>query len=167
MANCITVFRILCSIALLIPAPFTPSFYVLYLLAGISDGIDGTVARLTHTASEFGAKLDSAADLLFFAVCLSKLLPVLIWKDWMIHWILLIAVIKVCTLLYGALRFRTFVSVHSALNKMTGAALFLLPLTIPYVDLSRSALFVCTIATAAALYESYTVIRSTEKNVIP
>ena len=59
MANLITGTRILCSAALLICPAFSASFYVLYLMAGLTDMIDGAVARMTGTTSEFGAKLDT------------------------------------------------------------------------------------------------------------
>ena len=45
MANIITGFRVLISIALLFCPMFSPVFYVLYLIAGLSDMIDGTIAR--------------------------------------------------------------------------------------------------------------------------
>ena len=61
-ANLITATRIFCSIALLFCQPFSPLFIVVYLVAGFTDMIDGVVARRTNTASEFGAKLDTAAD---------------------------------------------------------------------------------------------------------
>ena len=43
MANIITFFRIVCGIALLLFRAFSPSFYTLYIAAGISDMIDGTL----------------------------------------------------------------------------------------------------------------------------
>ena len=49
MANIITGIRIVCSIALLFCPVFSPAFYALYLTAGVSDMIDGTVARKTGT----------------------------------------------------------------------------------------------------------------------
>ena len=64
MANIITGFRVLLSIALLFCQVFSPVFYVLYLIAGVSDMIDGTIARRTNTVSEFGARFDTAADLM-------------------------------------------------------------------------------------------------------
>ena len=36
------------------------------ILAGILDGLDGRIARLTHTESEFGKEFDSLADVLTF-----------------------------------------------------------------------------------------------------
>ena len=71
-ANIITGVRILCSIALLLCPAFSPSFYILYLSAGLTDMIDGPGARKTGTANELGAKLDTAADFVFAAVCLIK-----------------------------------------------------------------------------------------------
>ena len=56
---------------------FSPAFYSFYIVAGVSDMIDGIVARNTGTASEFGSKLDTVADIVFVAVCLIKMLPVI------------------------------------------------------------------------------------------
>lgn len=47
---------------------------VLILVAGILDGLDGRIARLTGTSSEFGRQFDSLADLVSFGLapaCLS------------------------------------------------------------------------------------------------
>ena len=57
--------------------------------------IDGLVARKTGTVTEFGAKLDTAADFVLVAVCLWKLLPSLAVPLWLWIWIVLIALIKI------------------------------------------------------------------------
>lgn len=75
IANIITGFRVLASMALLFCPVFSPAFYTLYLIAGLSDMIDGTIARRTNSASEFGARFDTLADTVFVVVCLIKLLP--------------------------------------------------------------------------------------------
>ena len=81
-ANLLTAARILGSILLLLfPVP-SVGFTLLYLFCGLSDMIDGTVARRTHTASAFGARLDTAADISFFAVSFYKLLPHLHLPRW-------------------------------------------------------------------------------------
>lgn len=41
---------------------------LLVLLAGFLDGLDGRIARLTHTESEFGKEFDSLADVVTFGV---------------------------------------------------------------------------------------------------
>jgi CDP-diacylglycerol--serine O-phosphatidyltransferase len=42
-------------------------------LAALLDGVDGFIARLTHTTSEFGKELDSLADVITFGVAPSLL----------------------------------------------------------------------------------------------
>jgi CDP-diacylglycerol--glycerol-3-phosphate 3-phosphatidyltransferase len=59
MANIITGFRGLISIVLLFCPVFSPVFYMLYLIAGLSDMIDGTIARRTNTVSGFGERFDT------------------------------------------------------------------------------------------------------------
>ena len=81
MANIITGFRVLISIALLFCPVFSPVFYILYLTGGLSDMIDGTIARKMNTVTEFGARFDTAADFVFVVVCLIKLLPVISMPD--------------------------------------------------------------------------------------
>lgn len=44
------------------------------IFAGIFDGLDGRVARLTHTESEFGVQLDSLVDVVSFGVAPGLLL---------------------------------------------------------------------------------------------
>ena len=48
--------------------------------------IDGTVARKTGTANEFGSKFDSTADFIFVAVCLIKLTPLLTNDELLQNW---------------------------------------------------------------------------------
>ena len=155
MANIITFVRIVCSIALLFcPALSTP-FYIIYLTAGLTDMIDGTVARKTGTVSEFGSKLDTLADCIFVAVCLIKLLPVLTIPLWLWIWMGGIALIKIINIVSGYVVQKQFVAVHSVMNKVTGVLLFVLPLTISFIDLKYNAAVVGIIATFAAVQEGH------------
>ena len=157
MANIITGIRIVLSIALLFCPALSPTFYALYIAAGFSDMIDGAVARKTGTVSEFGSRLDTIADIVFVAVCLIKLLPVLDVPIWLFIWIAIIAFIKVANIAAGYIRQKEFISVHSVMNKMTGGLLFVLPLTLVFIDLRYSAAVVCMVATVAASHEGFTV----------
>ena len=127
MANIITSCRIVCSAVLLFFPAFSPAFYILYCLAGFTDMIDGTVARKTGTVSEFGSKLDTAADIVFTAVCLIKILPDLEISVWLWIWIAAIAGIKVINVIAGFIVQKRFAAQHTVLNKITGAVLFVLP----------------------------------------
>lgn len=160
IANIITASRIIFSIAILFVAPLSPIFYVLYLLAGITDMIDGTVARKTNTATKFGAKLDTLADIIFAAVVLIKLLPILELPVWMIIWVGVIALIKLVNIVVGLVRRHTLTAVHSVINKVTGVLVFILPFTIQIIDIRYTAVLVCFVATIAAIMESRTVIQN-------
>ena len=155
MANIITGFRVLISIALLFCPVFSPAFYMLYLIAGLSDMIDGTIARRTNTVSEFGTRFDTAADFVFVVVCLIKLLPVISMPAWLCIWIVIIALIKIINIISGYIVQRKLVAVHSVMNKVTGVLLFVLPLTFPIVPLEYLAIPVCAVATFAAVQEGH------------
>ncbi|HAO33627.1 MAG TPA: CDP-diacylglycerol--serine O-phosphatidyltransferase [Candidatus Competibacter sp.] len=55
---------------------FEPAAIAVFV-AMVLDGLDGRVARLTHTESEFGAEYDSMADLVSFGLA-----PALIMYEW-------------------------------------------------------------------------------------
>ena len=64
-ANVLTFSRILFAIAMLLASPFSAVFWICYLCAGLSDVLDGIVARKCKQESDFGARLDSIADFVF------------------------------------------------------------------------------------------------------
>lgn len=155
MANIITSSRIIISIVLLFCPALSPMFYALYIAAGFSDMIDGPVARKTGTISEFGSKLDTAADFVFVVVCLIKLLPAIHVPAWLVIWIVVIAVIKAINLISGYVMRKEIVVLHTAMNKVTGLLLFLLPLTLSFVDVKYSGAVVCAAAAFAAIQEGH------------
>ena len=157
MANIITCFRILVSFALLFFPLHSVPFGLLYLTAGISDMVDGMVARRTNTTSGFGARLDTAADFVFVVICLIRLLPVMDIPTWLYVWTGVIALIKGINIVSGYVMQKRFVAVHTVMNKVTGALLFVLPLTIPLIEPSHSAIAVCAIATFAAIQEGHLI----------
>lgn len=157
MANIVTSCRILCSILMLFTPAFSVQFYILYLICGLTDMVDGTIARKTHTDSKFGAKLDSVADFIFVVISLVKLLPVIHIPRWLWIWILVIAIIKIINVISGFICKRRLMIEHTIMNKVTGFMLFILPLTFVFIELKYSAVVVCTIATFAAIQEGHLI----------
>lgn len=154
-ANILTVLRILGSLILLFLQPLSPAFYVLYLFAGITDVLDGWIARKTGTAGELGAKLDSVADLIFYSVMLLKLMPILwvrlpgeIW--WVVGAALLV---RLCSYGVAAVKYHRFASLHTYLNKATGAAVFLIPFFLPFSCGVVFCWIVCAVAFTASAEE--------------
>lgn len=134
---------------------FSLGFYLCYFMAGITDMVDGMIARNLGVESEFGEKLDTIADFIFVISALYKLLPMTEIRMGIWIWIGVIAVIKVINIISGLLLQKKFVTVHSLANRIAGVALFLLPLTLSFVDIKYSAIVVCVLATFAAIQEGH------------
>jgi len=158
IANVITGCRIIGSILLLFFPAFSLAFYIAYLICGFSDMIDGTIARKTNSSSKFGSQLDTIADLVFVVVSMIKLLPVIHIPMWLWIWGGVIAVIKISNIIWGYVPKKQFISLHTIMNKVTGLLLFLLPLTISFVELKYTAIVVCSVATFSAIQEGFYII---------
>ena len=113
--------------------------------------VDGTIARKTNSVSEFGARLDTIADFLFFAVTLIKLLPIIHIPKWIWVWIVVIAIIKIFNVILGFIYKKKLISLHTVMNKITGFLLFLLPPSLQLVELKYSLIAVCIVATFSAI----------------
>ena len=155
IANIITISRILGSIYLLCCPVFSISFYIMYMFCGITDMVDGTIARKTKSVSELGARLDTVADSVFVAVCFVKILPLMQFPTWLWNWIVIIAIIKIGNVVWGLISNKKLVSIHTILNKVTGFILFLLPLTFSFIEQLYSSAVVCFMATLSAINEVY------------
>ena len=143
------------SIGLLFCPVFSAWFYGLYIFCGLTDMVDGTIARKTGAAGSFGAKLDTVADFLFVIASFVKLVPVIRIPMWTWIWVAVIAMGKLVNLVLGFTQMKQMPSLHTVANKATGLCLFLLPLTMSFADLRYTAPVVCVLATIAAIQEGY------------
>ena len=159
LANILTGVRILGSMLLLFVPVFSAAFYGLYLLCGFTDMIDGTVARKTGSASRFGEKLDTAADIVFVAAALIRFLPKLPIPLWLWIWGGGVAAIRIGNILLGYVFRKEFAALHTILNKVTGLLLYLLPLTVSIVEFRYSSIAVCAVATVSAIQEGIYVVK--------
>ena len=164
IANIITLCRIPGSIGLLFCPVFSDRFYVLYLFCGLTDMVDGTIARKTGSVSEFGSMLDTVADFFFLIVSFAKLVPVIRIPVWIWVWAAVIAAVKLVNLVWGFTQTKQMPALHTIANKATGLCLFLLPLTMSFVDLQYTAPVVCVLATIAAIQEGYYIV--TGRNIV-
>ena len=71
--NIVTILRILGTLALLFVPFASKQFYIIYIFCGITDVLDGFLARQLKVSSDLGSKLDSISDLVFYFVILAKL----------------------------------------------------------------------------------------------
>ena len=162
IANIITGSRIIFSLPLLFIPLSSAWFYVFYLFCGFTDMIDGTIARKTGAVSKLGAKLDTIADFVFMLVCSIKILPLIRINLWLWVWIIIIASIKIFNIALIFIRKKKLISIHSVFNKITGFALFLLPLLLTFVETTYSVATICLLATIAVAQEVYFIAKGQE-----
>lgn len=151
IANGITVSRILFSFAMIVFPPSSVPFAVLYLLCGVTDVLDGFLARKLHTESEKGAILDSIADLCFAVIYAVKILPLLNLPLWIWIWTAIIAITKITGVLIASKRAHKLSIEHSFGNKLTGLLLFILPLSVCAADVKYGAVLVCAVAAVTVI----------------
>ena len=155
IANILTLSRMVGSGALLFLKPLTVSFYTLYFFCGITDILDGFIARITKTTSKLGAKLDSVADLLFYTILIVKILPILktIIPNWIWVWVILVLGLRIFSYAISFIKNHEFYSPHTYLNKTTGFLVFLVPcfMKLPFFVVFCTVLGV--VSTAAVIWD--------------
>lgn len=159
IANSVTISRVLFSLVMFFLSPSCSLFGVLYLMCGVSDVLDGFLARKLHTESETGAMLDTIADLFFAAVYAVRILPLLRIPSWIWIWIALIAAVKIYGILKRRRKEQGLSIPHSLANKLSGLLIFLLPLSVRLIDISCGAVIVCMVTTFAAAEELFEFMR--------
>ena len=155
LPNIITVLRIVGAFGLLFFDVRSSAFWVIYLVCGVSDMIDGFLARKLRCESKAGALLDSVADLAFVACCCVKLIPVLNLPLWLWIWAGAIVVVKVINQISALVMYKKFCFPHTLANKATGFLLFVaVPLTM-FLETLVPMVVTAALATFAAVQEGH------------
>jgi len=164
IANCITMIRILGTICLLFTKPFSRAFYIIYTVSGVSDVFDGFVARVTGTSSAFGAKLDSFADLVLYAVMALKIFPALIGTlpIWIWYAVTAVVIMRIISYMAAALKYNQFASLHTKLNKISGFAVFMIPYMIKLSVAVPYCVTACGVCAASSFEEMMIHIKNNE-----
>ena len=151
--------RIVLCIPLLLVDAITVPFWILYLIAGITDMLDGFLARRWGVESKFGAKLDSLADFVFVLAVGYKLFPWLKLPATLWMMIGLIALVKVINAISSFMVKHRIEFLHTKANKLTGFFLFIGMMTIGQSYFVPVAWVIACIALFAAIQEGH-IIRS-------
>ena len=155
LPNVISMLRIAGSIGLLFCEVTGWPFWVLYALCGISDMVDGSLARRLHAESKTGVVLDSVADIIFVVCCAARLVPVVEIPVWLWIWAGVIVLFKIVNQVSALVVCRRFCFVHTWANKLTGLLLFLMVPTVFWSVIPIA--IVAAIATFAAAQEGHVI----------
>ena len=129
LANIITLSRIISCFCMIFTEALSYPFYYFYIWCGLSDILDGFVARKLKTVSTFGSKLDTVSDLFLYGTMMIKIMPYLKRGLNSFIWTLIYTVIAIRFLhyLFVCLQQRQLSSRHTILNKITSVLMFGLP----------------------------------------
>ena len=161
--NALTAFRFLGAISLLFFKVGSFGFWVIYFTCGLSDMLDGYLARKLGCESQIGALLDSLADIVFVASCCWKLIPVLAFPQWL--WIYggMIVAIKIINQISALVMYKKCFFPHTSANKVTGILLFVgVPLTL-FLESIVPMVIIAVVATFAAIQEGHFIRTGLEK----
>ena len=154
-ANMITVVRIPCAVGIVLSTPFTPLFYLFLLIGGLSDALDGIVARKISGDSPLGALLDSISDLCFFG---STVFSVLIKEYDSIGFsakflFSILCVIRLISYLIQIIKFKQLAPLHTLLNKLASMSIFVLLFIIPFIGITMAGCIASTIGIIGGIEE--------------
>ena len=122
-------------------------------MCGISDMVDGSLARKLQAETKTGAILDSVSDIVFVACCAIRLLPVPEIPVWLWIWAGVIVFIKMVNQVSALVVCKRFCFPHTLANKLTGLLLFL---TVPVMFWTVIPVaIVAAVATFAAAQEGH------------
>ena len=151
--NILSASRITLCLSLLLVDAMTVPFWVLYVIAGTTDMLDGFLARRWRVESKFGARLDSLADFVFVLVVGYRLFPWLKLPAALWMMIGFIAVVKVSNVISSYVIRHKIAFLHTKANKLTGFLLFVGVMTIRQSYFVPVAWIVACIALFAAVQE--------------
>lgn len=160
MANVITLIRIGLAISLLFIRKYNSLFLILYSICGFTDILDGYIARKTKTESNFGARLDTIADLLFFVVMFIIMFDIFFKDIVCIILIVIILLIRILSIIIVLKKYNKFAILHTYTNKLTGLLLFFIPYFMNFNNANMTVYIIGIIALLSSIEELTINIKS-------
>ena len=150
LANIISLSRVAGAIALFFFNEISTAFLIIYVLCGITDLIDGPIARKTNSTSPLGATLDTVGDVATYLALTKVLIIKKLVAGWILAWILSAGVLFGVGALISKRRFGKLYLPHTYLGKIFGGAVFVLPLAMQFMPGYVWMSVICSIATVNA-----------------
>jgi len=160
--NTLSLLRLSMAIPLIIFAPFTFPFMVAYVIAVISDLLDGPIARKFNVTSPLGATIDSIADVTIALLIIFRILPLLEVSTWILVWIGIAIAMKFLGAFIGFVRYQRLVLLHSYANKFFILILCFFPVFYLFLSANVILIGMLSIAMVAFCEDIYINSTSTE-----
>ena len=155
LPNIITSTRFIFALLLVFSEPLSARFWLFYGLAAATDLIDGPIARKLKANSNFGASLDTSADIFFLIcimVCVFPILDITLQSYILIGTVFLF---KIISLTYAYVKFKAIVSYHTYLIKFLALFIFTFPFWILFFDITYIVLVLAVLQNVAYIEELF------------
>ena len=158
--NIISLLRIPLSLSLLLFIHDYYIFIVLYFLCGISDVLDGYIARKMNLQSTSGAKLDSIADFIMYAVVIVVLC---LWDSNaivdFIPFLVSVAMLRGVNIGIVYCKFHQLAIIHTIGNKIVGLIVYSIPFIYIFMGSFTFLWFILPLLIIGPLEETYIILR--------
>lgn len=127
LANILSAIRIIAGACLYLFSDITGSFIAIYVVCGVTDLLDGPVARKFESTSAVGAILDTVGDIVTYMALVKILLVKHMIPSWIVYWMLGILGLHIIAGFVSLKKTKKFYVVHSLFGKIFGGSIFVLP----------------------------------------
>ncbi|MDQ2088027.1 CDP-alcohol phosphatidyltransferase family protein [Herbivorax sp. ANBcel31] len=161
--NILSILRIICSVLLILFINYQVGFILLYFVIGLTDILDGFIARKFKIESKLGARLDSLADLFFYTILVFIIIK--LHSTIIINYkiaVIAITFIRLLNILLTKLKYKEIVFVHTIANKIAGVLLYFLPLIILFTKNDIIILVILIVVFIAGIEELLITIKYSE-----
>ena len=155
LANIISCSRIAGAIVLFCLNEISTLFLAIYVICGITDLVDGPVARKTNSTSVLGATFDTVGDVLTYLALTKVLIKQKLVPLWIFIWILTAGVFFGVCAVVSRIRLKKLYLPHTYLGKIFGFAVFVLPLAMQIMPHEVWMAVICSIATVHVIELTY------------
>ena len=167
-ANIISSSRIIAAISLFFFTKVSYPFVIVYVFCGLTDLVDGKLARKLNITSSIGALLDTIGDVLTYLAFVKILIIQQLIPLWFIVWYIVAMIGNGIAAIIAKKRFGEFYFIHSLFGKVLGVSLFILPLMLRMTEKIQNNNYIClsvicVVATLSAFETIYIQLKAKEK----
>lgn len=146
---------------------FRVGFIVIYIAIGVTDVLDGLIARRFGYESDLGAKLDSIADFMFYSIVAFIFLKLHFSMLQGNQQLVLVALVllRVLNVFWTKIKYKQVVFVHTVANKVAGVIVYLVPILFLFTEDGGVVWSILIITFLAALEELLITIKCAEPDL--
>ena len=155
-------------LSLFILAPFSNEFYVILGVCAVFDFADGFLAKRMNAETYFGDRLDHITSILTVIAVTSAAFSVLYIPHFVFFWMIGVFLVKIFSLIIGAVKYKKAAFVNTRLNKIAKTVFYLFPLLMFFAGIVFAYVTVLAVATVACAEELFINFTSREydRNIV-